>query len=142
MGSVNNEEALDVNPGKRKELFVPLFFQKQTIIWPKTPVRLVLSEHIAFLAKKNELSCQKFRISSARTRWGSCSSTGTLSFTWRLVQAPLEGFDYVIVHELVHTQIRNHSPGFWHRLAESMPEYKRYVSWLKKNGRLLSLGEA
>ena len=127
MGSVNNEEALEVNPGKRKELFVPLFFQKQTIIWHKIPVRVVISERIAILAKKNELSCQKIRIWSARTRWGSCSSSATLSFTGRLVQAPSQGFDCVMVHELVHSRIRDHSPKFWHRLAEILPGYKRSI---------------
>ena len=109
--------------------------------WYKVQALTVISERVLVHAKRNKFAYRKVRISSARTRWGSCSSTGTLSFTWRLVQAPLEVIDYVIAHELVHTQIRNHSPRFWQRLAEIMPEYKRYVSWLKKNGRMLSLGE-
>jgi predicted metal-dependent hydrolase len=115
---------------------------RQTFIrWYKTQARMVISERIAFLAKKNKFTYQKIRISSARTRWGSCSTNGTLSFTWRLVMAPAEVIDYVVVHELTHTQIRNHSSKFWHRVAEIMPEYKQYVSWLKKNGRFLTLGD-
>ena len=111
------------------------------IRWYKAQALMTLSERVAFHAEKNKFSWQKIRISSARTRWGSCSSNGTLSFTWRLVLAPPEVIDYVVLHELVHTQVRNHSSKFWLRVAEIMPEYKRRVSWLKKNGRFLTLGE-
>ena len=111
------------------------------INWYTAQARVVISDRVAFHANKNKFTWQKIRISSARTRWGSCSSNGTLSFTWRLVLAPPEVIDYVVVHELVHTRIRDHSPKLWRRVAEIMPEYKRCVSWLKKNGHLLSLGE-
>jgi len=111
------------------------------IRWYKAQALTVISERVAFHAKQNKFTYRKIRISSARTRWGSCSTNGTLSFTWRLVLAPPEVIDYVVVHELAHTQIKNHSPNFWHRLAEIMPEFKRHVSWLKKNGRFLTLGE-
>lgn len=111
------------------------------ITWYKAQARLVISDRVAFLGKKNNLTWQKIRISSARTRWGSCSTNGTLSFTWRLVMAPPEVIDYVVLHELVHTQVHNHSSKFWRKVAGIMPEYKSYVTWLKKNGRLLTLGE-
>ena len=111
------------------------------IRWYKAQALRIISERVAFHAEKNKFTCRKIRISSARTRWGSCSTNGTLSFTWRLVLALPEVIDYVVVHELAHTQIRNHSPNFWHRVAEIMPKYKRYVSWLKKNGRFLTLGD-
>jgi predicted metal-dependent hydrolase len=77
------------------------------------------------------------RISSARTRWGSCSSRGSLSFTWRLVMAPVEVVDYVIVHELAHLRVHNHSPEFWKEVARLMPDYAQRKQWLKDNGRLL-----
>ena len=111
------------------------------IQWYKTQALTVISERVVHIAKKNGLTYQKIRITSARTRWGSCSSKGTLSFTWRLVLAPVEVIDYVAVHELVHTQIRNHSPKFWRKVAEVMTDYKLYTAWLKKNGRFLTLGE-
>ncbi len=111
------------------------------IRWYKAQALAVISERVAFHADKNQCTWRKMRISSARTRWGSCSTSGTLSFTWRLVMAPLEVIDYVVVHELAHTQIKNHSSKFWRRVAEIMPEFKRHVAWLKKNGRLLTLGE-
>jgi predicted metal-dependent hydrolase len=105
--------------------------------WYKARALEVLTERVKTLAAKYNFSYQKIRISSARTRWGSCSSKGTLSFTYRLVLAPPEVVDYVVVHELVHTQVHNHSKTFWRRVAELMPDYKVRLNWLKKNGRLL-----
>jgi predicted metal-dependent hydrolase len=55
--------------------------------------------------------------------------------------APPEIIDYFVIHELVHTQIRNHSRKFWKKLGEILPEYKRQVYWLKQNGKLLTLPE-
>jgi predicted metal-dependent hydrolase len=109
------------------------------INWYKVEARKVISNRVKLQAQENGFSWHKLRISSARTRWGSCSSRGSLSFTWRLVMAPLDVIDYVVVHELVHTRIKNHSPAFWQRVAEIMPDYKKHVNWLKKNGRTLSL---
>jgi hypothetical protein len=105
--------------------------------WYKQQARLFLSERVPVLAGKFGFRYQKIRISSARTRWGSCSSRGTLSFTYRLIMAPAEVVEYVIVHELVHTQIKNHSKTFWNKVAELMPNYKRRLAWLKKNGKFL-----
>jgi predicted metal-dependent hydrolase len=111
------------------------------ISWYRAQALALISERVAFHAQRNGFSWRKIRISSARTRWGSCTTRGTLSFTWRLVLAPLEVIDYVVVHELVHIKIKDHSQKFWHRVAEIMPDYKRHVSWFKKNGRFLSLGD-
>jgi predicted metal-dependent hydrolase len=93
---------------------------------------------VLVMARKHGFHYQKLRISSARTRWGSCSSSGTLSFTYRLVMAPPEVVDYVVVHELVHTQVRNHSKTFWTTVEEIMPDYKQRRTWLKKNGGSLA----
>jgi predicted metal-dependent hydrolase len=108
-------------------------------LWYKAQARRVISQGVALHAKHNNFVYQKIRISSARTRWGSCSSNGTLSFTWRLVMAPPEVLDYVVLHELVHTKIKNHSRKFWEKLGEIMPDYKLRVIWLKQNGKYLNL---
>ena len=92
-----------------------------------------------FMPNQLKFKYTKIRISSAHTRWGSCSSNGTLSFSWRLVMAPPEIVDYVVLHELVHTQIKNHSNKFWLRLSEILPEYKMHVRWLKENGKSLTI---
>jgi predicted metal-dependent hydrolase len=81
----------------------------------------------------------KLRISSARTRWGSCSRQGTLSFTWRLVMAPEEVIDYVVVHELCHLRHLNHSKAFWGLVEGILPDYKVRRAWLKRHGERLQL---
>ena len=108
------------------------------ISWYKTQAALILLQRVAGLAEEKGFHYQRIRISSARTRWGSCSSSGTLSFTYRLVMAPLEVVDYVVVHELVHTQVKNHSKRFWRRVGQTLPDYKARQAWLRKNGRFLT----
>jgi predicted metal-dependent hydrolase len=72
-------------------------------------------------------------IRSQRTRWGSCSTRGTLSFNWRLIMAPPEVLDYVVVHELAHMKQKNHSKAFWAVVAQYCPQYLKYRLWLKQN---------
>lgn len=107
--------------------------------WYRQQARQVITERVNWYAKQHSFSFQKIRISSARTRWGSCSSRGALSFAWRLVMAPLPVIDYVVVHELSHLRYKNHSKKFWLQVGTILPEYKLQVSWLKANGHLLSL---
>ena len=63
------------------------------------------------------------RISSAKTRWGSCSSRKSLNFSWRLIMAEDYVIDYVVVHELAHLQEMNHSPRFWQVVASTLPDF-------------------
>ena len=72
-------------------------------------------------------------IRSQKSRWGSCSSRGTLSFNWRLVMVPPEVLDYVILHELTHMTEPNHSQRFWQKLAILDSEYQRHRRWLREN---------
>ncbi|MFH2038195.1 MAG: SprT family zinc-dependent metalloprotease [Chloroflexota bacterium] len=111
------------------------------IKWYQEQARQIFTSRVKFFAQKYNFSYSKIRLSSARTRWGSCSSKGTLSFTWRLVMAPLEIIDYVVLHELVHLHIQNHSSLFWKKVQEYMPDYKKRRAWLKAHGYQLSLGD-
>jgi predicted metal-dependent hydrolase len=90
--------------------------------------RQVIGTRLTWYAHEHGFLYKKIRIGAARTRWGSCSTTGTLSFTWRLLMAPPEMIDYVVVHELVHIRTKNHSPAFWEALAAIMPDYKSQPS--------------
>lgn len=74
-----------------------------------------------------------------RSRWGSCSSRGTLSFNYRLIFAPPVILDYVVVHELCHLTHMNHSRDFWNMVEKIMPEYKIYRQWLRDHGQELTL---
>ena len=67
-------------------------------------------------------------------RWGSCSADGTLNFHWRIIQLPPAVIDYVVVHELCHLKIRDHSAAFWKEVARIMPDYPRYREWLREAG--------
>ncbi len=99
----------------------------------------MLKQQVSYYATKHGFEFKKIRISSARTRWGSCSTLGTLSFTWRLVLAPLDVLDYVVVHELCHLSELNHSKKYWGLVEEILPDYKARRTWLKENGGRLKL---
>jgi len=78
-------------------------------------------------------------IRDQKTRWGSCSSKGTLSFNYKLMLAPPKVLDYVVVHELCHLTHMNHSKEFWQAVESVMPDYKIHRKWLKENGNNLSV---
>lgn len=69
------------------------------------------------------------------SRWGSCSSKGGISLAIQLCLMPLEILDYVIVHELVHMMIKNHSSRFWQKVESILPDYSKKKAWLRKNGK-------
>ena len=107
--------------------------------WYREHARHVLSERVEFFAAKYDFQYRRMGITSARTRWGSCSATGSLSFSWRLILAPLTVVDYVVVHELVHTVFHNHSKQFWGRVGAIMPDFQEHRRWLRENGTRLLL---
>ena len=79
----------------------------------------------------------RIRIADQRTRWGSCSRTGTLSFNWRLVLAPHPVLEYAAVHELCHLVVSDHSPGFWQVVERARPGYREERRWLRDHGHEL-----
>ena len=83
----------------------------------------------------------RITIRDQKTRWGSCSSTGTLSFNYRLMFAPPRVLDYVVVHELCHLTQMNHSRAFWDLVASVLPDYRVYRSWLKEHGQELNIAD-
>jgi predicted metal-dependent hydrolase len=85
-------------------------------------------------AKLLEVAYQRIRIGGQRTLWGSCSPAGTLSFNWRLVLAPAAVLDYVVVHELCHLRIPNHSQRFWALVEEHRPHWREQRAWLREHG--------
>jgi predicted metal-dependent hydrolase len=67
-------------------------------------------------------------------RWGSCSADGTLNFHWRVLQLPPQVIDYVVVHELAHLKVADHSPTFWREIRRVLPNYQAHRDWLREQG--------
>ncbi len=99
--------------------------------WYKAQAARLLPGMVQRLAGQYGLQPKKVRISSARTRWGSCSSKGTISLAWKLVLAPPEVIDYVITHELAHLQVLDHSARFWELVESFVPDHKARRAWLR-----------
>ena len=81
--------------------------------WYKQQARKIISERVHHYARISGATFRTIKITSAETRWGSCSSQKTLNFNWKLVMAPLPVVDYVVTHELAHLSEMNHSRAFW-----------------------------
>ena len=92
----------------------------------------VLPERVACWGAVMGLSPAGVRITSARTRFGSCSAKGGLCFSWRLMQYPPEAVDYVVVHELAHLRRRDHSPAFYALVERYMPDWRARMRLLKE----------
>lgn len=105
--------------------------------WYKQNAEKIIKYRTEYYADINNLKYTKIKISNAKTRWGSCSYNGNISINWRLIMAPVEVLDYVIVHELVHLKIDNHSKDFWQNVEKIYPDYKKAKKWLKDNAHLL-----
>ena len=68
-----------------------------------------------------------------RNRWASCTSSDIINFHWKAILAPIDVIDYIILHELVHTREKKHSPKFWTILSGIMPDYENHKDWLRRN---------
>jgi len=98
---------------------------------------LEVTKLVDFFSAKHGLSFSKIRIMNNKNKWGSCSSKGVLSFNWRLIFAPKEILEYLVVHEMCHIIEMNHSIRFWNLVDTLYPNYKLAKLWLKGNGMRL-----
>lgn len=105
--------------------------------WLKKQARIRIKSLVYQKVKKINKTLSRITIRDTRTRWGSCSSKGGLSFSWRLIMAPPEILDYVVAHEVAHLVHMNHSPSFWNTVERLTENAKSGRAWLNDNGSIL-----
>lgn len=105
---------------------------------PLEPGRSVFHARVAHYAPLMGVTPNKIFLKEQRTLWGSCSARGNLNFNRRLLQAPPEVLDYVVVHELAHLKHMNHSKRFWAFVEAHCPDWKARRKWLRVNSALLA----
>jgi len=93
-------------------------------------------------ASRMGVEYEQIEIRNQRTKWGSCSTSGTLGLNWRLMMASPEVIDYIMVHELAHLRESNHTQAFWDFVAEHDPDYVEHAKWLKQNSSQLIFSKA
>lgn len=96
-----------------------------------------IRQRIAIWSERMQLFPKALKFRNQKTRWGSCSSRGSIQINWRLIGAPLEVIDYILIHELAHLKHMNHSEDFWSLVVQHCPTYKQSEVWLKENHGLL-----
>ena len=99
--------------------------------------RSLFNERLARYAPRLGVSQPPLRLSSARTRWGSCSARGNIALNWRLVLMPLAVVDYVVCHELAHLKEMNHSPRFWAVVEQLCPDWRQRRLELRRQAKLI-----
>jgi predicted metal-dependent hydrolase len=99
--------------------------------WLREKARTAIHREIERHATALDVAPAAVTIRDARTRWGSCSRTRRLSFSWRLVLAPPEALETVVVHELAHLRVFGHGPSFWEIVASRRPDHRRWRKWLR-----------
>lgn len=105
--------------------------------WYRREARTRIAAAVEREATRLDVRPGSVSIRDQRTRWGSCSSRGTLSFSWRLVVPPPGVLDYVVVHELCHLREPNHSRAFWALVEAATPGWSESAAWLRRHGHEL-----
>ena len=100
-----------------------------------------LPSRLIELASELDIAIQRISIRNQRTRWGACSSRGSITLNWRLILVPDFVRDYVMIHELMHRRELNHSRRFWKHVAAACPRYDEARKWLLTDGRRLFAGQ-
>ena len=110
------------------------FAPRRLTRWLIDQARKDLLERSKWHADNLGLSYKKIMIKDQRSRWGSCSSRGILSYSWRLILAPADVLDYVAAHEVAHLAEMNHGPNFWDLVEKTLPTYRDAKDWLRDHG--------
>jgi predicted metal-dependent hydrolase len=110
---------------------------RRLLDWLKRQAHQDLFTRVSVHARRLDLTPARIFVRDQTTRWGSCSTTGALSFSWRLVLAPPFVLDYLAAHEVAHLAHMNHGPRFWGVVERIMPRHEEARAWLRKHGASL-----
>ncbi len=102
--------------------------------WLKREARAVLLERSEIHARTLGVSFNRLSVRDTKSRWGSCSSAGALSYSWRVILAPEGALDYLAAHEVSHLVEMNHSPDFWALVEKLVPDYRQWMDWFRTEG--------
>lgn len=126
-----------------EHLFIPKNFsfqaKKSLTYWYQAQALAKITERIKYYIDITKLKYSAIKLTNAQRIWGSCTHDGVLRVNWRLIMAPTEILDYVVVHEIVHLDEHNHSKRFWHKVGLILPDYKKHRAWLRQNSDMLVL---
>lgn len=107
--------------------------------WYIKQAKKIISEQVEHFSKEMDTSYKSITFSDTRSKWGSCTHDNRLQFNWRLIMAPFLVLRYVVIHELAHTEEKNHSRAFWQKVRSINPSYKQQIKWLKSQGNSLRI---
>lgn len=107
--------------------------------WYRQRFAEIVKERIEKYSLQLKATPCKVVIKDQKTRWGSCSKKGNINLNWRLIMAPLHVIDYVVVHQLCHLKVMNHSKDFWNLVVSILPDYHESRKWLNVNGNRLGI---
>jgi predicted metal-dependent hydrolase len=105
--------------------------------WYRRRARSEVAPRLDAAVTRAGRSYTTLQIRGQRTRWASCSTSGAMSFNWRLLLAPAEILDYVVEHEVAHLDVQDHSARFWRLLGSRCPEWREHEAWLRRHGHAL-----
>ena len=134
------EEILDFELPKANILYLGEAHPKpktDVVKWYRTEAKNYLTKRTEFLAKKYNFKYNRIFVRDSQNKWGNCSKENNISLNWRLIKAPPQVIDYVILHELCHSVILKHTQAFWLKLSTVCPSYNEQAEWLKKYGKSL-----
>jgi predicted metal-dependent hydrolase len=107
--------------------------------WYRRQARAEIAARLGAATARAGTRYRGLTIRGQKTRWGSCSASGAMSFNWRLLLAPEPVLDYVVEHEVCHLEVMDHSPRFWRLLESRVPDWRRHAAWLRRYGATLVL---
>lgn len=118
----------NLEPDEKKK-----FIKDRLLNWYFSIAAQIIKPRVERYSKLMNIIPRGIKIKDHKKRWGSCSTDGILRFNWRIAMAPISIVDYVVVHELCHLKIKNHSADFWRFVSLAMPDYQSRRHWLKNN---------